>query len=251
MNIFLSAIVCVSLVVATPAASAAIDAKEVHGLVAHIEQILFPDVAVYSYKLAHYKNDKIIKTFAFEMSMKEGKSLLVFSWPATSKHKYLLKSENNLWMYFSDVRRSIRLSARDSFMGTDANNYDLMQLNLIKDYTITDFSEATLDGENVVKVELDAKQNSEGYNKIIIWISPKEKRLLRTDCYSISGALIKIVQYKGVMEIGKYRVPSTVLISNQVNKDRSTLMEISKVQLKSKDELRESMFTLGYLETLE
>ena len=229
----------------------AIEVKEVQSLIGSVEQTMFPNVAVSSYKLTHFKKDKVLKTFAFDMSMKDDKSLLVMNWPATSKHKFLLKSGTNLWMYFSDVRRSIRLSARDSFMGTDANNYDMMQMNLLRDYTVSSFSEATLDDQPVIKVELAAKPETEGYSKMISWISVKDKRLLRNDCYSISGALIKTVQYREAMAVGSYRIPSSVLITSHVNKDRSTLMEISKVQPKTNAELKDTMFTLGHLETLD
>lgn len=236
---------------AAPTAYAAIDAKQVQDLVAHIEETIFPAYAVSTYRLSHFKKDQAIKVFTFDMSLKDDKSLLAMTWPATSKHKYLLKSGLNLWMYFSDVRRSIRLSARDSFMGTDANNYDMMQLNLLKDYTVGNFSETTLEGEAVVKVELAAKPNTEGYAKLVSWISLKDKRLIRNECYSISGSLIKTVAYKGVLEVGKYRIPNTVLISSMVNKDRTTLMEILKVTPKTAAELKDSMFTLGHLETVE
>jgi len=239
------------LIVSAPAANATIDAKEVLSLIGHIEQTMFPAIAVSNYKLTHFKNDQVLKTFAVEMSMKGDKSLLVMTWPATSKHKFLLKSGDNLWMYFSDVRRSIRLSARDSFMGTDANNYDLMQLNLLKDYSIVGFSETTLDGEPVVKVDMVAKINTDGYSKITCWISTKGARLIQNDCYSISGAMIKTIQYGETVEVGKYRIPTSVLITSHVNKGRSTLIEISKVQPKTDREFKDSMFTLGYLETVD
>jgi len=232
-------------------AAAAVSAADVQELIGSIEQTMFPNVAVSHYKLTHLKGQQVLKTFAFEMSMKDDKSLLVMNWPATSKHKYLLKSGTNLWMYFSDVRRSIRLSARDSFMGTDANNYDMMQMNLLRDYTVTGFAEAALDGKPVLKVELAAKPDTEGYSKMISWIDPKERRLIRNDCYSISGALIKTVHYRESMAVGKYRVPSSVLINSHVNKDRSTLMEISRVQPKADADLKDALFTLGHLETLD
>ena len=251
MKILFSAMVGISLIMSAPLAQAAMDAKEVQALIEHVEQTIFPEYAISNYKLTHFKKEQSIKSFAFTMSMKGDKSLLAMTWPATSKHKYLLKSDLNLWMYFSDVRRSIRLSARDSFMGTDANNYDMMQLNLLKDYTVKSFSETKLDGEDVVRVELAAKPDTEGYAKLISSISIKDKRMVLNECYSISGLLIKTVRYKGLLEVGKYRIPGTVLINSMVNKDRSTLIEILKVQPKTAAELVDSTFTLGYLETVE
>ncbi len=243
------ALCAISLTFSLPS-YAKLEEGDVQSMIAHIEQTIFPNVAVSDYKLTHLKNGEVIKTFGFEMTLKEDNSLLVMNWPATSKHKYLLKAAANLWMYFSDVRRSIRLSARDSFMGTDANNYDLMQLNLLKDYTVEGFEETTLNGEPMMKVELRGKDSSEGYDKIISWISIKERRMVQNECYSISGKLIKTVTYDEMFAVGDYLIPGKVTIASNVNKGRSTLMEISNVRPMEPQEVRDFIFTLGYLETV-
>ena len=224
---------------------------EVESLLDYVEKTIFPSYAQYVFKLTHLKKDKTIKSFTFNMSMKKDKSLMMFSWPTTSRHKFLLKAEDNLWMYFSDVRRSIRLSARDSFMGTDANNYDLLQLNLIKDYSVAGYEETVLDGHKALKVKLSAEKNTEGYNKIVAWISLDEKRLLRNDCYSISGDLIKHIFYHDVVKYEEFNVPSRIIIESMVNADRSTLMEITNVEVLTEEKLNDSIFTLGHLETLD
>ncbi len=236
----------------TPAlAVAKLSLADVQALVAHIEQTVYPDSSISSYRLTHFNKDAVLKSFSFEMTMKDNNSLLVMQWPATSKHKYLLKVGNNLWMYFSDVRRSIRLSAKDSFMGTDANNYDIMQISLLKDYTVGGFTETSLDGDPVVKVELIAKPATEGYAKIISWMSLRQQRMLQNECYSISGQLIKTIRYGEASDVGPYRIANSVRITSNVNKDRSTLMEVSKVQPKQADEIKNLIFTLGYLETMD
>lgn len=231
-------------------ARALVEANEVRSIIAHIEDTMFPSAAIVDYKLTHLRGNDEVKTFAFEMTMEDDNNLLVMNWPATARHKYLLKAGADLWMYFSDVRRSIRLSARDSFMGTDANNYDLMQLNLLKDYEVVEFSDAELNGEQALKVEFAGKNATEGYAKIVSYISLQEKRLLLNECYSISGHLIKTVRYEQPFDLGRYRIPARVTITSHVNKDRHTVLEISNVRAKGDDEINELIFTLGYLETV-
>jgi hypothetical protein len=223
--------------------------EQVETLVAHIENTMFPKTAVSTYKLQSLKNEKVIKEFSFEMSLEEDKSLLLMTWPAPAKPKVLLKSGKDLWMYFRDVKRSIRLSARDSFMGTDANNYDLMELNLLDDYNLASFEEATFNGETIIKAEMLAKEDTDGYSRVISWISPREKRMLKNECFSISGAKIKTIEYNDPSKIGNYSVPSSVLISSAVRKDRATLLTISNVR--PKDDIDDLIFTLGYLESLD
>ncbi|MBL4671486.1 MAG: outer membrane lipoprotein-sorting protein [Arenicella sp.] len=223
--------------------------EQVEALVEHIENTMFPKTAVSTYKLQSLKNEKVIKEFSFEMSLEDNKSLLLMTWPAPAKPKVLLKSGKDLWMYFRDVKRSIRLSARDSFMGTDANNYDLMELNLLDDYELASFEEVTLNGETIIKAEMLAKKGTDGYSKVISWISPIEKRMLKNECFSISGAKIKTIEYNDLLKIDNYSVPGSVLISSAVRKDRTTLLTISNVR--PKDDIDDLIFTLGYLESLD
>jgi len=199
--------------------------------------------------LESLKNQRVIKEFSFEMSLEEDKSLLLMTWPAPAKPKVLLKSGKDLWMYFRDVKRSIRLSARDSFMGTDANNYDLMELNLLDDYTLASFEEGTLNGETIVKAEMLAKEDTDGYSRVISWISPTEKRMLKNECFSISGAKIKTIEYNDPVKIDNYLIPGSVLISSAVRKDRATRLTISNVR--PQDDIDDLIFTLGYLESLD
>jgi len=223
--------------------------EQVEALVEHIENTMFPKTAVSTYKLQSLKNEKVIKEFSFEMSLEEDKSLLLMTWPAPAKPKVLLKSGKDLWMYFRDVKRSIRLSARDSFMGTDANNYDLMELNLLDDYSLASFEEAILDGETIIKAEMVAKEHTDGYSRVISWISPTEKRMLKNECFSISGAKIKTIEYNDPFKIDNYSVPGSVLISSAVRRDRATLLTITNVR--PTDDIDDLIFTLGYLESLD
>jgi hypothetical protein len=223
--------------------------EQVEVLVEHIENTMFPKTAVSTYKLQSLKNEKVIKEFSFEMSLEENKSLLLMTWPAPAKPKVLLKSGKDLWMYFRDVKRSIRLSARDSFMGTDANNYDLMELNLLDDYNLASFEEVTLNGERIIKAEMLAKEDTDGYSRVISWISPTEKRMLKNECFSISGAKIKTIEYNDPLKIENYSVPGNVLISSAVRKDRATRLTISNVR--PQDDIDDLIFTLGYLESLD
>lgn len=232
----------------TPLAHAALDGKDVNTLLAQIDQSMFPRMGTANIKIISYKKERVLKEVAMDFTMSGDKGLLGITSPVADKGKYVLKSGKNMWMYFGDIKRSIRLASKDAFLGTDANNYDLLQIRLLEDYTVSNFSEATLNGEAVIKVELAAKEGTDGYSKITSWISPKNKRLLQNDCYSISGAQIKTIQYRAPVSVGEFMVPAEVFITNFVDKDRTTLMQFSKVQ--PKNDIKASIFTIGYLESL-
>lgn len=230
------------------AAAAALDAKQVQQMLKRIDEGMFPRVAGSSMKMVSYKNESVHKELAMELLMSDDKALIGITAPATDKGKYILKSGRNLWMYFSDIKRSIRLSARDAFMGTDATNYDVLQLNLLGDYDVKGHSEDTLDGRPVLKVELAGRPGTEGYHRIVSWIDPKERRLIKNDCYSISGTMIKTIHYEESTRVSDYRVPMSVLIVNHLDKNRTTRIEFERVEARAS--IRNAVFTLGYLESL-
>lgn len=248
MKFFTSLMIAAGLCLTAPVACAAIDSKEVASLIGYIDQSMFPRIATAMIQVTSYKKEQVLKEVVVDFTMKADKGLLGIMSPATDKGKYILKSGKNMWMYFGDIKRSIRLSAKDSFLGTDANNYDMMQINLLADYTVAGFSETTLNGEPVVKVELAAKGGTDGYSRITSWISPKSRRLIQNDCYSISGAQIKTIQYRSPVTVGEFHVPSEVHIVNFVDKNRTTLMRFS--QVKAKTDIKASIFTIGHLESL-
>lgn len=245
---FACMVLTLAAVLPATSASAAIDAREVDALMASIDKTGFPRMATATIKITSYKKEQVLKEINMDFTLSSDKALLGITAPVADKGKYVLRSGKNMWMYFSDIKRSIRLSSRDAFLGTDANNYDLLQIRLQEDYTISSFSEAMLNGEAVWKVELSGKEGTDGYHKIISWVSPKTKRLLQNDCFSISGAQIKTIQYRNPVAAGDFRIPSEVFITNFVDKNRTTLMQFSKMQPRT--DIKASMFTLGYLEAL-
>lgn len=248
MRFFTIISVVAGLALFAPSAGAALDAKQVQQLLKTIDEGMFPRVAASSMRMISYKSDVVQKEIAMELMMSSDKALIGITSPATDKGKYILKSGKNLWMYFSDIKRSIRLSARDAFMGTDATNYDVLQLNLLGDYDVKEYSEGSLDGRPVLKVELAARPGTEGYHRITSWIDPQERRLIKNDCYSISGTMIKTIQYEETTKVSEFRVPASVLIVNHLDKDRTTRIEFGRVEARAS--IRDSVFTLGYLESL-
>lgn len=222
--------------------------EDISALLKNLESSMLPAVASASMRMISFKNGKSVKTIDMNFKVKRDNVLIDIQAPAVDKGKYILKSEDNLWMYFSKIKRSIRIASRDSFMGTDASNYDLLELNLIDDYELKSAEETLLDNRKVYRLELYAKPNTEGYNQIVSWIDAAERRIIKNDCYAISGTMIKTINYESYEKVDSYLVPSRINISNHLENGRNSIIEISKVtEIKDLDE---STFSLGYLESL-
>ncbi|MCY7295218.1 outer membrane lipoprotein-sorting protein [Alteromonas sp. a30] len=227
----------------------AVVSEEVRELFHSLEKNSFPPSAIATMSLASFKGEKESKSLSMEFFAKGDNVLIEILSPRVDKGKYILKSSEDLWMYFSKINRSIRIAARDSFMGTDANNYDLLELNLVDDYDIVSHTDEMLDGKPVIRAELRARPDTEGYSRIVSYIDPINKTIIRNDCFAISDTMIKSIAYFDHQMVGDYKVPMKTTIQNHLEKGRHSVMTFDSVN--ASDDIEEFMFSLGYLESLE
>lgn len=223
--------------------------EEVKSLFQSLEKNSFPPSAIATMSLTSFKGEKEAKSLSMEFFAKDDSVLIEILAPRVDKGKYILKSTDDLWMYFSKINRSIRIAARDSFMGTDANNYDLLELNLVDDYEIVSHSEETVDGKPAIRLELKARPETEGYARIVSYIDPVEKTIIRNECFAISNTMIKTISYSEHKLIGGYKVPMRTDIENHLEKGRYSVMTFDSVEMD--DGIEDFMFSLGYLESLD
>lgn len=213
-----------------------------------MESNMFPDSAFAKMTLSSFKGDKKLKEIKMEFVSKQDNVLIEIKHPRVDRGKYILKSNDNLWMYFSKIKRSIRIASRDSFMGTDANNYDLLELDLVSDYELTSHTEELVDGVRLIRAELTAKPDTEGYASIISYLDPEKKIIVQNDCYALSGVLLKSIHYFDHNQIGDYLVPSRITFVSQLEAGRHSVVKLDGV--KPQFDLADSLFSLGYLESL-
>ncbi len=222
--------------------------EDINALFHSLDKNSFPPSAIATMSITSFKGEKVAKSLSMEFFAKNDNVLIEILAPRVDKGKYILKSTDDLWMYFSKINRSIRIAARDSFMGTDANNYDLLELNLVDDYDIVSHTEEMFEGKPVIRAELKARPSTQGYARIVSYIDPINKTIIRNDCYAISNTMIKTIAYSNHQMIGDYKVPMKTTIQNHLEKGRHSVMTFDAVE--AQDGIEDFMFSLGYLESL-
>lgn len=240
--------------VAAAKATAPSDDAELKPILASIDQSMFPSNAVASMRMMDYKKNQktgesaLNKTLEMDLHTSQNNALIEMRFPAVDRGKYILKTDQGLWLFQSKIKRSIRISARDDFNGTSASNYDILEINLIRDYDVGAHSRETLDGRELLKVQLTARPGTQGYEKIVSWIDPKEGSIVRNDCYAISGVLIKTITYHDRRPVAQYRVPTLVKVASAIRPGSYSTIEFTKIEAAST--VPEHYFSLGYLESL-
>jgi len=222
--------------------------ENVEALFNEVEANMFPPTAFAKMTLTSFKDDKELKELIMEFVSKDDSVLIELKSPSVDRGKYILKAKDDLWMYFSKIRRSIRIASRDSFMGTDANNYDLLELDLVGDYKLTSHSTELVNGKQLIRAELTAKPDTEGYARIVSYLDPEKKIIVKNDCYAISGVLLKTISYFDHFSVGNYFVPGKITFVSKLEAGRHSVVKLENVEPQS--DLDNALFSLGYLESL-
>jgi len=191
-------------------------------------------------KMEVFKNEKLLKYYEMELYRSGSKMRMEFTGPATEKGRRMLNEETNLWMYMPRTSKVMKLPLKQAFMGSDASNRDLMRCDFKRDYEIINITEGK---DNLMLLELKAKDLSVSYHKVIIHYDNIRQLPVRQEMYSLSDKLIKIIEYVYEKDAnGKYD-PSQIIIKDELLKNSLTKMYYYKV--KRTNNKPAVFFTLG------
>lgn len=182
-------------------------------------------------------------TRSYEMTvLKSGpdKLRVIFSAPATAKGQEMLRDGDNMWLYMPNLKRAVRVASRDSFMGGDFNNADVLRVDYTADYT------ARIAGEtaDAYVLELKAKGPGVAYDRIKLWLSKgAEPQPRKAELYATSGKLLRTAEFSDVKDLGGgYKRPAKIVMRNELSKQRYSVMTWKSVTIK--DEIPPERFTL-------
>ncbi len=176
-----------------------------------------------------YKEGKLYKTLKAKIYYKKDKgTLMEFLEPAREKGKKILLVKDNMWLFVPSVSKPLRLSAKDSFMGTSFTNRDLMDYDLKNDYKAKILKET----DKHYKLELTATNKNVSYPKVIVDVDKRHILPTKEELYTLSGDLIKIIEFSEPKDFsGKIR-PSVITVIDMLNQKNYTKVVLENLQQK-------------------
>lgn len=129
--------------------------------------------------------------------------------PKQFKGRQFLRLGNTVWAYFPDrtsiqsraerrVKRAIRVSGRETFMGGDFSNNDVLRLKLIDDY----IPKIVEDLPDQYVLELKGKDFKLTYAMLRLWVRKGDFQPIKMESYTIGNELIKSVFYQDYRDFG-------------------------------------------------
>lgn len=183
-----------------------------------------------------YKDEKLYKTLKTKIYYKKDKgTLMEFLEPAREKGKKILLVKDNMWLFVPSVSKPLRLSAKDSFMGTSFSNRDLMDYDLKNDYKAKILQET----EKYYKLELTATNKNVAYPKVIIEVEKQHVLPTKEELYTLSGDLIKIIEFSELKNFSSKTRPSIIKVVDMLNQKNYTKVVLENLENKP---IKDSIF---------
>ncbi len=154
------------------------------------------------------------------------KSLMKITAPARDKGKKILKNGDNLWMFMPDISRPIRLSAKQSFMGSTFSNEDLASSGWEDNYSagITDQKGA------LILLTLTAKKKDVAYAKIDMWLDDTTKIPTEMTYYGLSGKAIKKLYMSNIQKIAGIMRPVDMKMDDLIEEGSYTQVKLESME---------------------
>lgn len=144
-------------------------------------------------------------------------TLMAFTAPAREKGKKVLMVAQNMWMSVPGVSRPVRVSGKDSFMGTSFSNNDMMDFSKSDDYecTIADSTDSSY------TVEMKSASKTVSYPRIVAVVS-RTFLPIHQDLYTLSGNRIKTITFSDVKQLAGRLRPSVFTVRDMLTQGNQT-----------------------------
>ena len=154
--------------------------------------------------------------------------------PPRDRGTKMLKLGDQLWTYFPESDRTIRISGhmlRQSVMGSDLSYEDLMEdPRLGALYTARIAGEETHRDRPCWVLELTAKEPGIAYQSRRMWVDKARDVALREDRFAKGGKLLKTTDVLTVERIGGRWVAKTVVFKDVLKSGQGTRFELETIE---------------------
>lgn len=204
------------------AATAPIAIVTAADIVARYDQIMSPSAFHSMMTMVSTREDGTTRSYGLKMQkLGVDKLRLSFQEPAAARGQEMLRVEENMWSYVPSLKRAVRVASRDSFMGGDFNNGDVLRVNYTADYDAV-----FLEGGDPTLwcAKLTAKSPTVAYDQIHLCLTKDKAAMpLRAKYFAQSGKLLRSAVFSDVKDFGGGNVrPATIVMKNEIQTARQS-----------------------------
>jgi len=199
-------------------------------------------------KMSAWREDGTSRTYVMTVHKSgDDKVRLSFSAPKSAVGQEMLRQGDNLWVYMPSLKRAVRLASRESFMGGDFNNADVLRVHWQSDYE----GKVVAQADGKIELELKAKVPDASWDRIRLWMSDVDAAAsmpVRAEFYAASGKLLRTLEFADVRAFGKDKStarPARLIMGNALVPARKSEMIWETLEVKAISDKRFGLEDLG------
>ncbi len=151
--------------------------------------------------------------------------------PRNEGEKMLQAGRKNYWLYLPNINKAVKISESNSLSNSDFSNTDLLSPRLSQEYVPRIAGTEMLFGTETYRLELQARDESSPYTKIVYWVRKSDYAPLRRDYYTFSGQLLKRLDMKSTSG-SMNGMPDTFVMSSVLERGKKTVLRYLSYQPK-------------------
>lgn len=158
------------------------------------------------------------------------KILLRFTEEGIRKGRLILYESERAWMYFRGTNQAIRIPAAEQLIG-DADVASVLNLDLRESYSIKNVKIESEEDSPKAIIDLSDKTGNAPYASVVLTLDANTSRPIDAKFYSLSGKLVRTVEYLAFQPFQGQQILQTVKITAQLNaKSDYTLLKYVAVK---------------------
>jgi outer membrane lipoprotein-sorting protein len=170
-----------------------------------------------------YRNDGSTRQYRLNI-MTEGsnKAFAEIIEPAREQGIQMLRFGEMVWRYLPKMKKPVRISGRQSFMGSDVKYIDILRLNLAEDY----ISKIVEESSDKYIIDLQGRNSRLVWKKSKLWVKKKDFQPIKQKYFSYNGKLVKTVFYRNYRNFEGVTRPAVLEIQSTSFPARKTIQEL-------------------------
>ena len=156
--------------------------------------------------------------------------------PSREAGRKFLLIKNDIWMYAPEVGKSLRLSARDKFLGSEFSNSDLMESSYEKNFEASSIDSV----EDYYILEIEGKSREAPYKRITMKVRKSNFIPAHIQYYTMSGRLFREMSLDSIKIIEGDPYATYMKMSNVLSTKSYT--EVRILSFKSLARISPSLF---------
>jgi hypothetical protein len=182
--------------------------------------------------------------------------LIVIADPETDRGNGYLRVGDNMWMYRRSTRTFTHIGRDEKIGGSNASAGDFETRKFKELYKPAldgsgkeIISEETIGNAKipVYRIEVTAQVNDVKFPRLVMWLTRDKYLELKRESYGLSGTLMETDLFTNYKETEGRYVPLLQKFTDEVEKGRTSLLEITGISFNRVDDYR---FDKSYLESL-